>query len=71
VSRPGVTVEKSPELKRLRRENAELKRANAILQAASAFLRLSSAGLRVIAEFIRCHQNRWEAGGVSSRFALC
>jgi transposase len=35
--RPGVTSEKSAEVKRLRRENAELKRANGILRAASAF----------------------------------
>jgi transposase len=35
--RPGVTLEDSAELKRLKRENAELKRANAILKAASVF----------------------------------
>ncbi|SDC13525.1 transposase [Nocardioides lianchengensis] len=35
--RPGVTTERSAELKRLERENAELKRANAILKSASVF----------------------------------
>jgi transposase len=36
-ARPGTTTEKSTELKRLRRENAELRRANAILKTAWAF----------------------------------
>ena len=35
--RPGVTLEESAEIKRLRRENAELRRANEILKAAAAF----------------------------------
>jgi transposase len=35
--RPGTTSEESPEIKRLRRENAELRRANEILKSASAF----------------------------------
>src|SRR5688500_16066509 len=35
--RPGTTTEKSAELRRLKRENAELRRANEILKAASAF----------------------------------
>lgn len=33
----GVSVDESPEVKRLRRENAELKRANEILKAAAGF----------------------------------
>ena len=35
--RPGVTSEKSAEIRRLKRENAQLRRANEILKAASAF----------------------------------
>ncbi len=35
--RVGVTSERSEELKRLKRENAELRRANEILKAAAAF----------------------------------
>jgi transposase len=36
-ARPGITIEDSAELKKLRREVAELRRANAILKTASAF----------------------------------
>jgi transposase len=35
--RPGLTSEKSAELRKLRREIKELRRANEILRAASAF----------------------------------
>lgn len=35
--RPGMTLQESAEVKRLRRENAELRRANEILKAAAAF----------------------------------
>lgn len=35
--RKGVSADESPEVKRLRRENAELKRANEILKAAAGF----------------------------------
>ena len=37
AGRKAARVEESPEVKRLRRENAELKRANEILKAAAGF----------------------------------
>ena len=38
-SRPGTATDKSAELKRLRRENAELRRANTIFKSSVGFLR--------------------------------
>jgi transposase len=63
-ARVGTSSEESAELRRLRRENTELKRANAILKAASAFFAgRARPAFPLIAEFIRSHADRRQAGG--------
>ena len=58
--RAGVSTDESPELKRLRRENAELRRANEILQSASAFFAAARPATATLVTYIDEHKHPFD-----------